>query len=461
MWTGAGWEPLKSNLADAVLVKDFVLEPSDGNLNISEGTLDIYVGQTVTFTASKFVPDNASYPGVSWTIEGADWTRINNATKSLAACSITGRAVGQSKLTVTSLDGYSQKTVTINVKVCLTAPDAPKGITFSKTDEIRINEEITATATPEVPEGGVIPTTYNWTPSAYFDITDGAGTRIITLKAKAKAASIAVPIKVNAANTCGTSANYTNETALSILDCSGVPELQGEIRFDKTSVAMGSTFTATINVVDGAKSYTWTIPDGLTPTGTQTTTAPTITLTGATANITVDAGTIKVRAHNDCGSSDDKISTLAVTVRGPVCAYTVLEGAYSGPETTELDGIGNLRPTMAILKTYGFKSIGDLCLAPSALSAGTYRWAAAEALCRSFDTDDVKGWRLPNLAEMMAITPNYNALGFNDGQYDTGTWFKEGHRWRWMISKVDKVPVATAVEGTDVGLHVRCVRVAD
>ncbi|MDR1632833.1 MAG: DUF1566 domain-containing protein [Dysgonamonadaceae bacterium] len=307
IWTGAGgWEALKSNFADAVPVEGFDLSPSS--------PVYLYVGQTATVTVSGFMPYNARYPGVYWTIsEGQDKTRIT--TRSMTSCILTGLALGQSTLTVTSLDGNYQQMVTIDIKACSSQPDAPTGITFSKTG-IKSNEEITATATPEVTSGGTVPAKYNWTiPSDYFDITGGNGTRVITLSAKTASTSITNAIKVNAENTCGTSTDYSNTTVLSI--CTDEPATPETISFSPSSVDLNGTFTASVpEVSTGTQiptSYTWTIPAGLTPTGSQTTLVPTIELTGTRAG-KYDAGTIKVKATNACGTSDEQTSASAVTV---------------------------------------------------------------------------------------------------------------------------------------------------
>jgi hypothetical protein len=123
-------------------------------------------------------------------------------------------------------------------------PDTPTGITFSKTTGIKLNEQITATATPEVTSGGAKPTQYNWTiPGAYFDIISGANARVITLKAKAAATSITNAIKVNAENSCGTSADYSNTAALSIWDCPGYTITNGAYSGPTTSTLNGDGTT--------------------------------------------------------------------------------------------------------------------------------------------------------------------------------------------------------------------------
>ncbi|MDR2621808.1 MAG: hypothetical protein LBC48_04410, partial [Dysgonamonadaceae bacterium] len=109
MWTGAVWEPLRSNLADGVQVTDFTLAPAGDTLNY-------YVGDVVTFTITAFQPREASYKGVVWTItDGVDKAIIDTNTKKMTSCDIKMIAAGRSTLTITSLDGKVRKIVVLNI----------------------------------------------------------------------------------------------------------------------------------------------------------------------------------------------------------------------------------------------------------------------------------------------------------------------------------------------------------
>jgi hypothetical protein len=389
IWTGAGgWEALKSNLADAIQVEAFDLDPSSA-------VLDLYVGQTVTFTVSGFMPLNATYPGVSWTIsEGSDKTSIT--TRSMNTCSLAGLALGQSTLTVRSLDENYQQTVTINVKACTSKPDVPTGITFSKTTDIKLNEEITATAEPEVTSGGAVPAQYNWTiPTANFEITGGTGTRVISLKAKAASPGITDAIKVNAQNTCGTSTDYSNTTALRILDCSTVPNQPGGITINPASVVVGSNFTATIQAVDGATGYTWNEPSGLTIVDGQNSVS--VTYQTSTTG-TIPSGDISVYASNACGQGTSIASVAEIVVTTPPCpGYTLASGVFTaGTIGSSVEGPLSLN---TLLNTYGFgQTTVSLCVAAS--DAVTHvGWSGSNNACNALNTADDTGWRLPNAAE--------------------------------------------------------------
>jgi hypothetical protein len=206
IWTGAdGWEPLKSHLPDVVLVETFDLTPSSN--------VDIHVGETVSFTASNFVPVNATYPGVTWTIsDGTDKASINETNKTMTGCSVTGLSVGTATLTITGLDERIHKTVALNVNVCTSAPAQPEAITLSSTS-VNLNGTFTASV-PEV-TGPTAPTSYTWTlPSG---LTGSSTSRTITITGSTAGTYAAGSIKVSASNACGTSVEQSSATDVVVL----------------------------------------------------------------------------------------------------------------------------------------------------------------------------------------------------------------------------------------------------
>jgi hypothetical protein len=445
IWTGAGgWEALKSNLADAVQVEAFDLDPSSTDV-------DLYVGQTASFTVSNFIPSTATYPGVSWTISaGTDKTSIT--TRSMTTCSLTGLALGQSTLTVRSLDENYQQTVTINVKACTSPPAAPAGITFSKSTGIKLNEEITATATPEVTSGGAVPEIYNWTiPTANFIIRGRTVTRVITLKAIAASTSITNEIKVNAQNTCGTSADYSNTTALSILDCSTVPNQPGGITINPTSVVVGSNFTATIQAVDGATGYTWSVPSGLTIVGGQNTTSVSYQ-TSTTGTIT--SGDITVYASNACGPGTSVANEDEIVVTTPPCSdFIIASAVYTH------DAFCTTCPSYAVLSTlvdsHAFiRTTNSLCVKNTDSGTG-YAWQAAVDACEALNAPVNSGWRLPNAAEFLNLTNFWDNLGFTSFHYWTHTSISEDTGYLY-VNADSRVLAYPKTVSTNFGA--RCVR---
>jgi hypothetical protein len=423
-WTGTdGWEPLRSNLSDVVQVDSFDLTPS-GNINI-------YVGETVSFSVFNFMPVNAAYQGVIWAIpEGTEYARINTESKTMVNCTVTGLSVGTATLTVTSLDNNVKESVTVNVKVCTSAPDAPTGITFSKTTGIKLNEEITATATPEVKSGGAKPMKYNWIiPGDYFDVISGTNDRIITLKAKAAATSITNTIKVNAENDCGKSADYSNATALSIVDCTTAPATPGSITVP-ASVVANKNFTVSIASVSGATSYTWNVPSNLTVVSGQNTIEITCKANSAGA---IAAGAITVTASNDCGTSAAQSSASAMTVIPACSGYTIANGEFSGPATTTTLSIGD---DLSAILSKGFSATGkSLCLAPyDQRNPSSYNWVNGMAQCTSLATDGAS-WRMPNIAELANLQSSCTSYGMSLGNYGCSTERNSLNAWFWRYNQ--------------------------
>ncbi|MBL7778799.1 MAG: T9SS type A sorting domain-containing protein [Chitinophagales bacterium] len=103
-------------------------------------------------------------------------------------------------------------------------------------------------------------------------------------------------ISVAGANLCG--AGIAQTLNVSVLN---VPTQPGTISGNAT-VCQGSLQTYSVAAVNGASSYTWTLPNGWTGNSTTNTISPTVN---------ANSGTISVTANNSCGSSTAQ--TLSVT----------------------------------------------------------------------------------------------------------------------------------------------------
>ena len=401
IWNGMEWESLKSNFTDVVKVVSFDLMPS-------AASIDLYVGQQYDLTASGFTPVNATYQGVTWNItSGKDKTDI--IARSMTGCTVQGLAVGQATLAVGSLDEYVSKAVTINVKVCTSAPAAPTGITFSKTSGIKLNDVITATATPAVPYGGVIPTQYNWNSGNYFTIEGSATGPTVYLKAIASLTGQG-GIQVNAQNDCGTSDNYSNATSLTVLNCSEAPVIPGTITVIPATVTAGSTFTASILTVTGATSYEWSVPSGLSISG-QGSTSVTYTTSKAT---TISGSEITVKAVNACGQSGAKPSGTTVTVTAPA-GHTVINGVFTRSAGSSV--LQEYATFDQLISTYGFSATGANLLLDLNDLSGVYTWQSAKDACAAKGS----GWRLPNLAELGNLYTQKAMYGLSNDRYWSST----------------------------------------
>lgn len=156
-------------------------------------------------------------------------------------------------------------------------------------------------------------TSYTWTlPNGW---TGSSTTTSIT----AIAGTTGGNISVNANNDCGGSTPSTLSVAIS----NGVPSQPGVIN-GNTPVCRLSSQTYSVAAVNGATSYTWTLPAGW--TGTSATNSITVTVGNASGNITV-------KANNPCGSSSVRVFAViannvpnqpgVISGSTPVCAGSI------------------------------------------------------------------------------------------------------------------------------------------
>jgi uncharacterized protein (TIGR02145 family) len=192
-------------------------------------------------------------------------------------------------------------------------PETPGTIDLSPT-AVNLNGTFTAS----VPEatGPAAPTAYAWT--LPIGLNGTSTTRTITITGATAGTYNSGTIKVAATNACGTSAEQTSAKAVTVRDCSGAPATPTLTVTARTINRTGTTTLSCTDVGNGATTYAWTLPTGL--TGSSTTN--TITVTGATAG-TYAANTIKVTATNACGNTTATGSGGAITVRDCTGAPTV------------------------------------------------------------------------------------------------------------------------------------------
>ncbi|MDZ4845201.1 MAG: T9SS type A sorting domain-containing protein [Chitinophagales bacterium] len=161
-------------------------------------------------------------------------------------------------------------------------------------------------------------TSYAWSLPTGAVISAGDGTSSITVTFSGSAT--AGDITVTPSNTCG-QGTASSAFAVSVNQLAAQPAaISGS-----TSVCGGGSETYSIDAVNGATSYTWTLPNGW--TGSSSTETITATTNGA-------GGTISVTANNTCGSSSAQTLLISAasspstpgTINGPdsVCAGSPL-----------------------------------------------------------------------------------------------------------------------------------------
>ncbi|MDR0866178.1 MAG: hypothetical protein LBO74_14785 [Candidatus Symbiothrix sp.] len=126
------------------------------------------------------------------------------------------------------------------------------------------------------------------------------------------------------------------------------------VKTDVTTIILNATTTITCGSVEGATSYVWTLPDGLSAAN-WTTTTNSITVTGVTPD-TYNINRVTVKAVNDCGESEPPTTgsgdgtivvlpcTGAPTIASPASAqsYTVNSGVSQPLSATFNANGGNL-----------------------------------------------------------------------------------------------------------------------
>ncbi|GHT52013.1 hypothetical protein FACS189440_21600 [Bacteroidia bacterium] len=120
VWIGNGWQAAKSG-AGSPLALGFNLTPATD-------VVPAFVGGTIEFTASDFLPAGAA-PGVNWVIPSGSASIAAIQSSTVTTCIVEGLSVGQATLAVTSLDGNVEKLVTIDVQeVTVTGFDLDKDV---------------------------------------------------------------------------------------------------------------------------------------------------------------------------------------------------------------------------------------------------------------------------------------------------------------------------------------------
>ncbi|MEO8086448.1 MAG: zinc-dependent metalloprotease family protein, partial [Bacteroidota bacterium] len=230
--------------------------------------------QTYSITA---VSGATSY---TWTLPGG-WSGSSTST---SISPITGVAGGS--ITVKANNGCgSSSTASMTVSMSTAVPVQPGAISGSAT----VCQSTTQTYSVSAVSGA---SSYTWTKPNGWSGTSTTNSISLT------SGSSGGTLSVTANNGCGSSTARTLSVSIS-----GVGPAQPGAISGNASVCQSASQTYSIVAVNGATSYTWTLPNGW--SGTSTSTSITSTIGSA-------SGTISVTANNGCGSSIAR--TLAATV---------------------------------------------------------------------------------------------------------------------------------------------------
>ena len=106
-----------------------------------------------------------------------------------------------------------------------------------------------------------------------------------------------------------------------LINCPGDPKQPGVISgIPSAAINLSATFTASVTDDPDVTSYGWTLPSGLSGNSTSNS----ILITAVTAG-TYAAGSIKVKAYNDCAVSAERVTTTTITVNN--CSGTPAQPA--------------------------------------------------------------------------------------------------------------------------------------
>ena len=262
---------------------------------------------------------------------------------------------------------------------------------------------------------------YNWTVPADATITNGQGTTAITVDMGTQSGNVSV----RAESGCGNS-NYKN-LAITI----GIPAQPGAITGNILPEPNAPGEIYTIDSINGATSYNWTVPTGATITNGQ-----------GTTSITVDFGTtsgnVSVRSESACGNSN--YEDLSITLF--TCGDAFVDARNSQSYTTVEIGnqcwfaenlnigskiIGaNNQTDNNIIEKYCYNDDDANCTT----YGGLYQW---NEMMQYVTTDGAQGicpdgWHLPTDTEWTTLTDYLGGTSVaGEKMKSTSGWYNNGN----------------------------------
>ncbi len=408
--------------------RDEINVPAEGLFiyNTDESAIQYYDGNLWRFLAlGSCVPEQPTsvtgnnYPdcnqtGLTYSITAVSWASNYNWTIPSGATLVSGQGTTSIAIDVGTQDG--------NVSV---RAESGCGNSAYKDLPITIGNptppgSITGNSNPECNGTGIAYSinvvngalNYTWTVPSDATIASGQGTTGITVNFGTNSENVSV----RAENSCGNS-NYT-DLAISI----GAPTQPGNIAGNVLPEPNGTGETYSIDAVNGATSYNWTVP-----------TDATIVSGQGTTNISVDFGTtlgnVSVRSENTCGNSNytdlaiigfftcgeqytdtrDSKSYNTVSI-GTQCWFA--ENLNIG---IRIDG-GNSQTDNSTIEKYCYNGIEDSC----DVYGGLYQWNEAMQYITTAGTQGIcpDGWHLPTDEEWCTLENEADAG--NISCYTTG-----------------------------------------
>jgi hypothetical protein len=315
-WNGTAWSPLGGGSGGAGGWTD------DGTVvRLTTSTDFVGIG-----TAS---PAATSALDITSTTKGILIPRMTTAQRDAITTPATGLQIYN-----TDCKSLNYYTGTCWIAMSKSLPD-PGIITSTPATTVFCAGQVRTYSIPAVPGA----TSYTWSVPAGTSITSGNGTTSIS----ATFGNISGDVCVKASNSCETS----EKTCLAV-SVDPIPNTPGNIT-GITSINPGQqSVTYFVASVNGASTYTWTVPAGATiASGTGTTTI--------VVNFACNAssGNISVTANSTCGSSP--ASALALTIT-PLLAVSAGAAVFGGTTQT----IGNVATGGTAAYTYAWLPTANL-----------------------------------------------------------------------------------------------------
>ena len=276
-------------------------------------TFDVSVKSGTPAVPGAITGNTAVCPGVTESysisaVSGATayiWTLPDGTTEQTTtspSIDVTTNASGNSNISVKAFnDCGTSEARTLSVTVKPGIPEVPAA--FSGTLEVCPGTSQSYSISPVTGAAE-----YIWTLPTGWEGTSTTTSITVT------SGTVGGNITVAAKNDCGTGPVLSQEITMK----DGIPAIAASIS-GATAVCPGTSETFSIDPIDGATSYVWTLPGGW---------AGTSTTTSIDATTGTSGGNITVKAVNDCGVGETK--SLAVTVSNPA---PVMTGVITGPES--------------------------------------------------------------------------------------------------------------------------------
>jgi uncharacterized protein (TIGR02145 family) len=262
---------------------------------------------------------------------------------------------------------------------------------------------------------------YNWTVPTNATIASGQGSTDVTVNMGTQSGNVSV----RAESGCG------NSEYKDLVITISTPAQPGSITGNAFPEWNATAIAYSIDAVNGALNYTWTVPSDATIASGQGT-------TGITVNFVANSGNVSVRAENSCGNSDyTDFAILLFTcgdqytdVRNSQTYNTVLIGTQCWMAEnlnigTRIDGANN-QTNNSTTEKYCYNDDDANC----DTYGGLYQWDEMMQYVTTEGTQGIcpDGWQLPTDTEWTTLTDYLGGSSIaGEKMKSTYGWYNNGN----------------------------------